>query len=56
LDFLKFIAPRWAGWKLVWDGRGVDAFAAHLAERDIRSIQTQPPKHPDDCEQASFQA
>jgi hypothetical protein len=56
LEFLKAIAPRWAGWKLFWDERGVDAFAAHLARRGIGSIATQPTKHPDECVFESFQA
>jgi hypothetical protein len=56
LEFLKTIAPRWAGWQLRWDERGVDAFAVHLARRGIRSITTQPPKHPVECVTEQFQA
>jgi hypothetical protein len=56
LEFLQFVAPRWRGWLLEWDERGVDAFAAHLARRGIDSIATQPPSHPADATVASFQA
>lgn len=48
LDFLKSIAVRWSGWRLSWDDRGVDAFAAHLAHRQITTIKTQPLSHPPD--------
>ncbi len=44
--FVSFIAKGWAGFTLVWDGRGVDAFALHLARRKITSIKTQPASHP----------
>jgi len=56
LEFLKAIAPRWAGWQLFWDDRGVDAFAAHLARRTIASVTTQPKTHPEDCAKESFNA
>lgn len=48
LPYLRHIAPKWRGWKLVWDDRGVDAFAAHLKQRDIASIKVQPDSHPPD--------
>ncbi|MEM7115287.1 MAG: hypothetical protein AAF614_22795 [Chloroflexota bacterium] len=38
LAFLQLIAPRWRGWKLIWDYRGVSAFADHLLERNITNI------------------
>jgi hypothetical protein len=50
LPFLQHIAPNWVGWKLVWDERGVDAFAAHLKGRGITDIATQPESHPPDIE------
>jgi hypothetical protein len=56
LDFLRYIAPQWAGWFLEWDGRGVDAFAVHLTRRGIDSIVTQPASHPATSEVVSFQA
>jgi hypothetical protein len=56
LDFLQAIAPRWPGWHLHWDDRGVDAFAEYLAVRGIDSISTQPPSHPPDRSRISFQA
>lgn len=42
LDFLKQIAPRWAGWQLQWDDRGVDAFAVYLRDRGIRTSPLSP--------------
>jgi hypothetical protein len=56
LEFLKAIAPRWTGWQLRWDERGVDAFAAHLTRRGIGSIITQPTKHPAGCVTETLQA
>lgn len=56
LEFLKSIAPRWAGWQLCWDERGVDAFADHLARRAIRSVTAQPRTHPENCAKESFTA
>ena len=56
LEFLRAISPRWAGWQLSWDDRGVDAFAVHLAHREIRSVTTQPKAHPEDCAKESFKA
>lgn len=38
--FLRQIAPAWQGWLLVWDDRGVDAFAEHLQSRGIDGIKT----------------
>ena len=45
-EFFKHVAAKWRGWTLVWDDRGVDAFAEHLARRSITVIQTQPASHP----------
>ena len=56
LDFLQAIAPRWKQWLLHWDDRGVDAFAAHLGRRGIRSIVTQPPRDTGNPTIVSFQA
>ncbi len=56
LDFLQYIAPRWQGWMLVWDDRGVDAFAEHLSQRGISSIATEPKSHPPDRQMVSLQA
>lgn len=56
LEFLKSIAPRWEGWLLRWDDRGVDAFAEHLDRRGIRTIATQPASHPPDLRVVSWQA
>jgi len=56
LEFLKCIAPRWTGWQLCWDERGVDAFAAHLARRGISSVITQPRQHPEGSVIESLQA
>lgn len=46
LPFFKHVAGNWPGWKLVWDERGVDVFAAHLRKRKINTIRTCPPSHP----------
>jgi hypothetical protein len=56
LEFLKAIAPRWKGWLLRWDERGVDAFAEHLVRRGVESIIVQPRKHPEHCVIESLQA
>jgi hypothetical protein len=48
LPFLEHIGPSWAGWKLVWDDHGVDAFAAHLRRRNIADIAVEPASHPPD--------
>jgi len=56
LEFLRAIAPRWEGWLLRWDDRGVDAFADHLARRGITTIATQPPSDRQSRAIASFQA
>lgn len=54
--FLQRIAPAWKGWLLVWDDRGVDAFAEHLQSRRIEGIKTQPPSHPPGREAFRVQA
>lgn len=50
------IAPKWEGWLLRWDDRGVDAFSEHLQKRGIASIQGQQPSHPEDTQSFEFQA
>lgn len=50
LPYLRHISKRWCGWKLIWDDHGVDAFAAHLRNRGISSITTQPDSHPNTTE------
>jgi hypothetical protein len=40
------IALSWTGWKLAWDERGVDAFAAHLRKRSIADVRVEPDSHP----------
>jgi hypothetical protein len=54
--FLAHIAARWPGWLLRWDDRGVDAFAAYLAEKGVGGIKTQPPSHPEGREAIEHQA
>lgn len=54
--YLRQIAPRWLGWLLVWDDRGVDSFAEHLSSRSIGDVKTQPPSHPPDREIFRLQA
>ncbi len=47
LSYLQYIATKWRGWTLAWEnGRGVDAFAAHLRGRSIKDIALQPDSHP----------
>jgi hypothetical protein len=50
LTMLRSAAPQWAGWQLIWDDRGVDAFSEHLVRRQITGVQMEPPSHPDDVE------
>lgn len=52
LAHLEHIGPSWTGWKLIWDGRGVDAFAAHLRQRSISDIAVQPDAHPPETSEA----
>jgi hypothetical protein len=56
LEFLRSIAPRWKGWLLRWDDRGVEAFADHLARRGITTIATQPRSDRGDRTTVSLQA
>jgi len=56
LPFLQLIAPRWKGWQLCWDDRGVDAFGEHLKRRGITSVSVQPPSHPQTRTRVSLQA
>lgn len=56
LAFLKLIAPKWPGWHLRWDDRGVDTFAAYLQEAGFSNISVPPPDHPADSRTAEFQA
>lgn len=49
-QYLKDIAPRWIGWRLIYDDRGVDAFAEYLQTKHISSIETRPRSHPVDIE------
>ena len=44
--YLQKIAPKWKGWKLIFDDRGVDAFASYLHSKNIEEIQCQPTSHP----------
>lgn len=45
-DFVHFIEHGWRGFTMIWDRRGVDAFAVHLERRKITSIKTAKPSHP----------
>jgi len=55
-DFLRNIAPRWSGWHLSWNDRGVDSFAAHLQARGIESIKVQPASAPETAKSVEIQA
>lgn len=56
VSFLRLVAPKWKGWLLKWDERGVDAFAEHLKGRGITTVETQAPSHPEGASRAEFQA
>jgi hypothetical protein len=56
LDYLRLVSAAWAGWSLEWDDRGVDAFAAHLERRLIRSIKVQPTSDRSDLQHLTLQA
>jgi hypothetical protein len=58
LPYLRHIAARWRGWTLAWeDGRGADAFAAHLRGRNIKDVVLQPDSHsPQTTQGAVYQA
>lgn len=45
-EFVRHIEKGWRGYTMIWDDRGVDVFAAHLARRKITSIKTAKPSHP----------
>jgi hypothetical protein len=45
-ELFAWVADAWKGWTLVWDERGVDAFADALAAKGITSITCQPPSYP----------
>lgn len=44
--FVEHIKKGWPGYTMMWDGRGVDAFAEHLQRRGITTIKTAKPAHP----------
>ena len=46
LNYLKYIAPHWKGWLLLWDNRGVDRFSEYLQQRNISTIRWQPASSP----------
>lgn len=52
LAYLQHIALSWPGWRLAWDERGVDAFAAHLKKRAIAGVGVEPDSHPPDTSAA----
>jgi hypothetical protein len=56
-EFLEHLAPAWKGWKLIFDQRGVDAFADYLKSSRIDGIKCQTKSHPADVEPpCEFQA
>ena len=57
LEFLKLIAPKWPGWLLCWNDRGVDAFADYLRQQGHTNITCQKPDaDPEDPDIAEWQA
>jgi hypothetical protein len=55
-EILACLAPRWPGWLLQWDERGVDAFAEHLRSRSIAEIRFEPDSHPEGGARVELQA
>ncbi|HIQ22791.1 MAG TPA: hypothetical protein EYH34_16320 [Planctomycetes bacterium] len=49
MEYLQPIRSAWRGWRLIFDGRRVDAFAAYLQAKQIHGIQCQPLSHPPDA-------
>lgn len=45
-EFVRHIKKGWRGYTMIWDGRGVDAFADHLRRRGITAIKTAKPSAP----------
>lgn len=43
--YVRSMEKVWRGYKMIWDDRGVDAFAEHLKRRGITTIKTQKPSH-----------
>jgi len=44
--YVRYMEKVWRGYTMIWDERGVDAFAEHLQRRAIVTIKTQKPSHP----------
>ena len=56
-QYMNELADAWKGWKLIYDDRGVDAFAEYLQSKSLQGIQCQPMSHPADVEPpCEFQA
>ena len=56
-EYLRELAAAWTGWKLIYDDRGVDAFAEYLQSKAIEGITCQQASHPADVKPAcEFQA
>lgn len=45
-SFVRYIEKGWLGYSMIWDSRGVDAFAAHLERRKITAVKTAEPSAP----------
>jgi hypothetical protein len=45
--YVRSMEEVWRGYTMIWDDRGVDAFAEHLKRRAITTIKTQKASHPD---------
>ncbi|MFW6058357.1 MAG: hypothetical protein ACOC9W_05835 [Persicimonas sp.] len=46
--FFEHIESEWQGWRLVWDERGTDGFAEHLASRGMSGVGMPAKNHPSD--------
>ncbi len=45
-SFVRYMEKGWRGYTMIWDVRGVDAFAAHLERRKITDVKTAKPSAP----------
>lgn len=45
-SYVAFLADGWPGFTMIWDERGVDAFAEHLTRRGLTGIRCAKPSHP----------
>lgn len=56
LAYLQHITPNWPGWHLIWDYRGVEAFADHLNGRSFTNITVIPSSRTENILPVTLQA